>query len=95
MSTRAIEFVENWVSENIDEDEIDPANIEEEAAALATRCLEEAVASGIPKSEIEDTFDDLAAFIAGEIEEAQGGDEGDDEDEDDEEEETEEEEEKE
>ncbi len=75
MSTRAVEFVENWVSENIDEDDVDPAEMEEEAAALAARCLEEAVASGIPQSEIEDTFDDLTAFIAGEIEELHRRDE--------------------
>jgi hypothetical protein len=80
MSMRAVEFVENWVSENI-EDEIDPEKIEEAAEALAARCLEEAIAAGIPQSEIEDTFDDLPAFMAGEIEEAQGLDDDDDDDE--------------
>ena len=87
MSMRAVEFVENWANENIGEEEIDPANVEQHAADLAARCLEEAVAAGIPKSEIEETFDDLAAFMAGEIEEAAGLDEDDEEPEDDEEEE--------
>ena len=79
MSMRAVEFVENWVNENIAEDEVDPTDVEEQAAGLAARCLEEAIAAGIPQSEIEDTFDDLAAFMAGEIEEAHGRDLPDDE----------------
>jgi hypothetical protein len=87
---RVVEFVENWVSENIGEEEVDPADFEKEGAALAARCLEEAVAAGIPKSEIEDTFDDLAAFMAGELEEVHGRDEPDEDDEEDEEEEEEE-----
>jgi hypothetical protein len=95
MSMRAVEFVENWVSDNVDDEEVDPKNLEAHAADLAARCLEEAVAAGIPKSEIEDTFDDLAAFMAGEIGEAQDRDDDEDEDEDDDEEEIEEEEEKE
>lgn len=81
MSMRAVEFVENWVSENIGDEEVDPKDFEEESTALAARCLEEAIASGIPKSEIEDTFDDLAAFMAGELEEVHGRDEDDDDDE--------------
>ena len=32
--------------------------------------MQAAAAAGIPQSEIEDTFDDLPAFMAGEIEEA-------------------------
>ena len=38
--------------------------------ALAAQCLKAAGAEGIPLSEIQDTFEDLAAFIAGEIAEA-------------------------
>ena len=81
MSMRAVEFVENWVSDNIDDEEINPKDLEAHAADLAARCLEEAVASGIPQSEIEDTFEDLAAFMAGEIGEAQDRDEDEDDDE--------------
>jgi hypothetical protein len=63
MSMRAIEFVENWASENIKADTAGPA------PALASRCLNAAAAAGIPRSEIEETFDDLPAFMAGQIEE--------------------------
>jgi hypothetical protein len=38
--------------------------------ALAIQCREAAGAEGIPPAEIDDVFDDLAAFISGEIEEA-------------------------
>jgi hypothetical protein len=40
-----------------------------EFVALAAQCVEAAKAEGIPESEIKDAFDDLAAFIAGEIQE--------------------------
>jgi hypothetical protein len=70
MGMRAIEFVENWVSVNIGADAEEPAGGGATAAALASQCLTAASAAGIPKSEIEDTFDDLTAFMAGEVEEA-------------------------
>jgi hypothetical protein len=68
MSMRAIESVENWASENIAADQL-AAEIAG-ALALASRCLEDARAAGIPQSEIDETFDNLPAFLAGEIEEA-------------------------
>jgi hypothetical protein len=69
MSMSAIEFVENWVSENITPDAPPPADIGAAARALASRCLADAIAAGVPQSEMEDAFDDLPAFMAGEIEE--------------------------
>ena len=65
MSERAIEFVEVWVSEHVRVGEA-PGD----AKALAAQCLAAAKSAGIPQAEIEDAFEDLAAFIAGEIEEA-------------------------
>jgi hypothetical protein len=70
MSMRAIEFVENWVSENIAADGQEPASSGATASTLAAQCLAAATAAGILQSEIEETFDDLSAFMAGEIEEA-------------------------
>lgn len=70
MSMRAIEFVENWVSNNIVPDGYQPGSENAVAIALARQCLESAKAAGIPESEIEDAFDDLPSFIAGEIKEA-------------------------
>jgi hypothetical protein len=64
MSERAIEFVEVWVSEQIrDQPTADPK-------VLAAQCLAAAKSEGIPEAEIKDAFEDLAAFIAGEIEES-------------------------
>jgi hypothetical protein len=70
MSMRAVEFVENWASENIAADEQATEIAGATALALASRCLEDARAAGIPQSEIDETFDNLPAFLAGEIEEA-------------------------
>jgi hypothetical protein len=70
MSMRAVEFVENWASENIAADAPPPADIGAAASTLAARCLDAATAAGIPQSEIDDTFDDLPAFMAGQIKEA-------------------------
>jgi len=64
MSERAIEFVEVWVSEHVR-----AGQTAADARALAAQCLESANAEGIPHSEIKDAFEDLAAFIAGEIHE--------------------------
>ena len=65
MSERAIEFVEVWVSEHVHGGQ-SPGD----AKGLAAQCLAAAKSAGIPQAEIEDAFEDLAAFVAGEITEA-------------------------
>jgi len=86
MSERAIEFVETWVSEKIDDMEELPAEGDEtQAKALAAQCLKAASDEGIPDSEIKDAFDDLAEFIEGQIEEARDREEDEDDEEDEEE----------
>jgi hypothetical protein len=90
MSARALEFVETWVSEKIEEmDELPADGDEALAKALAAQCIQAAQEEDIPQSEIDEAFDDLAAFIDGEIEEAKDRDDDsdDDDDEDDEDEE--------
>ncbi len=72
MSESALEFVETWVEEKIEAMDTVPADIEAQAETLAAECVAEAHDDGITQSEIDDAFDDLAAFIAGEIEEAFG-----------------------
>ena len=68
MSARALEFVETWVSEKIEAMETLPAAGDEAAAkSLATECYQAALDDNIPAAEIQEAFDDLAAFIAGEI----------------------------
>ena len=70
MSARALEFVETWVSEKIEKTETLPAEGDEAAAkAWANECFQAALEEDIPAAEIQEAFDDLAEFIAGEIEE--------------------------
>jgi hypothetical protein len=71
MSARALEFVETWVSEKIEAMKALPADGDDSVAQrMPTECIAAAQADGIPEFEIEEAFDDLAAFIGGEIEEA-------------------------
>ena len=71
MSARALEFVETWVSEKIEKMETLPVEGDEAAPeAWANECLQAALDEDIPAAEIQEAFDDLAEFIAGEIEEA-------------------------
>jgi hypothetical protein len=88
MSKRALEFVETWVSEKIEEKGVPKEGEASPAKEWAAECIEAANEEGIPAPEISEAFDDLAEFIDGEIEEAREReeDEEDDEEEDDEEE---------
>jgi hypothetical protein len=70
MSERALEFVETWVSDKIEEMEELPEHDDEKAPkALADECTKAALEEDIPASEIAEAFDNLAEFIGGEIEE--------------------------
>jgi hypothetical protein len=88
MSKRALEFVETWVSEKIEEKGVPKEGEASPAKEWAAECVDAANEEGIPAPEISEAFDDLAEFIDGEIEEAREReeDEEDDEEEDDEEE---------
>jgi hypothetical protein len=83
MSKRALEFVETWVTEKIEEAGIPAEGEESPAKKWAAECVEAADEEGIPALEISEAFDDLAEFIDGEIEEARDREEDEDEDEDD------------
>ncbi len=82
MSARALEFVETWVSEKIEEEGYPDEKEESVAKTWAAECLKAAIEEGIPSDEVEEAFDDLAEFIAGEIEEARERDEDEDDEED-------------
>jgi len=85
MSKRALEFVETWVQEKIEEAGIPEEGQESPAKEWAEECIEAANEEGIPAPEINEAFDNLAEFIDGEIEETRDREEHEDEDEDDEE----------
>jgi hypothetical protein len=83
MSARAVEFVETWVSEQIEDmNELPEQGNEAAAKKLASQCVQAALEEDIPATEIQDAFDDLAAFIDNEIEEERERREGKDEDDD-------------
>jgi hypothetical protein len=69
MSERIIAFVENWVSENIHAEGYPAEGDDARAKGFAAQCRAEALEAGIPASEIDDEFDDLAAFMSGQIQE--------------------------
>ncbi len=83
MSARALEFVEEWVSERLEQG-YPAADDDAQIKAWAAACLAAARAEGISDLEITEVFDDLAAFIGGQIDEARERDEepADDEDDD-------------
>jgi hypothetical protein len=70
MSERALEFVETWVSEKIEQEGFPEEGENSPAKAWADECREAALQEGVPGSEIDEAFDDLVEFIDGEIEEA-------------------------
>ena len=70
MSKRALEFVETWVSEHIYPEDSPQQADGSAAKALAASCRAAANAAGISDAEIGEQFDNLATFIAGQIEEA-------------------------
>jgi hypothetical protein len=70
MSERIIAFVENWVSENIHAEGYPAEGDDTQAKDFAAQCRAEALQAGIPASEIDDEFDDLTAFMSGQIQEA-------------------------
>ena len=83
MSARAVEFVETWVPEQIEEmDELPAQGNDMVAKKLASQCVQAALEENVPATEIQDAFDDLAAFIDNEIEEERERREGRDEDDD-------------
>jgi hypothetical protein len=85
MSTRALEFVETWVSEKIEQEGIPEEGEESPAKEWAAECREAALEEGIETREIEEAFDDLTEFIDGEIEGAREREEDEDEEDEDDE----------
>jgi hypothetical protein len=73
MSERALAFLEEWTSDNIDPKDFehdDDHDHHDYAKELAARFLTDAAAAGIPKSEVDEVVDDLTSFMEEQIEEA-------------------------
>ena len=83
MSERVISFVENWVADQVGDGRYnDSEDDEAQAKRLAALCVQDAIMSGIQTLDIDEEFDDLAAFIAAEISEVRRRAEGTDDDDD-------------
>jgi hypothetical protein len=70
MSERVIAFVEEWVTNNVHAEDSPTEGEGTQEKTLAQQCRAEALAAGIPASEIDDQFDDLTAFMSAQIQEA-------------------------
>ena len=69
MSDRAIEFLQEWISEKV---HVPPmsARIEKEAEVLARECAAEAAEAGVPLEDIEEEVGDLEDLITTKLEDA-------------------------
>jgi len=69
MSDKAIEFLQEWISEKVHAPEA-PAKVEQEATALAKECAKQAVSAGVLLEDIEEEVGDLEQLIAHKLEDA-------------------------
>ncbi len=70
MSERAISFVEQWVEANVHPEAYEPEGDTSRAEAMAAYCRVAAKAEGITDAELNGSFENLTAFMAGQLEEA-------------------------
>ncbi len=64
MSQRAIDFVNNWIAENVDATRpTDMAHHDRRPKQLAARCAADAEAAGMTESEIKDGLGDLEILM--------------------------------
>jgi len=69
MSDKAIEFLQEWISEKVHAPEV-PAKVEQEATALAKECAKQAASAGVLLEDIEEEVGDLEQLIAHKLEDA-------------------------
>ena len=70
MTKQVIEFLENWVSNNIFAEGYEPEGDDSEARVRAAQCVEAAKAKGITSAQIEASVGDLVSYMASAIESA-------------------------
>lgn len=69
MTEKAIEFLQEWISEKIHAPQ-EPAKIEQEAVILARECAMQAANAGVHLEDIEEEVGDLEELIATKLEDA-------------------------
>jgi hypothetical protein len=67
MNDKAMNFVNDWVRENVNATGYEPEGDNTEAKILATQCHAAAAQAGISAKAIEEACGDLVDYIAGEI----------------------------
>ncbi|MER9895119.1 hypothetical protein NKJ40_24055 [Mesorhizobium sp. M0119] len=69
MSASAIEFLQDWIHENVHLPP-PPIKLEKEAELLARECKEEAADAGVPIEDIEEEVGDLKDLLVAKLEDA-------------------------
>ncbi|MER8960565.1 hypothetical protein [Mesorhizobium sp. M0701] len=69
MSDSAIEFLQDWIHENVHVPP-PPIKLEREAEILARECKEEAADAGVPIEDIEEEVGDLKDLLVAKLEDA-------------------------
>ncbi len=69
MTEKAIEFLQEWISEKVQAPEGEAA-VEKEAGILAKECARQAARAGVPLEDIEEEVGDLEELIAAKLEDA-------------------------
>ncbi|MER8518206.1 hypothetical protein NKI48_00125 [Mesorhizobium sp. M0644] len=69
MSDSAIEFLQDWIHENVHVPP-PPIRLEREAEILARECKEEAADAGVPIEDIEEEVGDLKDLLVAKLEDA-------------------------
>lgn len=69
MTEKAIEFLQEWISEKIQAPET-PCRIEQAAEVLARQCAAQAADAGVRLEDIEEEVGDLEDLIAAKLEDA-------------------------
>ncbi|MER9871773.1 hypothetical protein [Mesorhizobium sp. M0195] len=69
MSANAIEFLQDWIHENVHVPP-PPIRLEKEAEILAKECKQEAANAGVPIEDIEEEVGDLKDLLVAKLEDA-------------------------
>lgn len=69
MTEKAIEFLQEWISEKVQVSST-PMRVEQEAEVLAKECAKQAERAGVPLEDIEEEVGDLEELIASKLEDA-------------------------
>ena len=69
MSEKAIEFLQEWITEKVQAPS-EPIKLEREAEALAKQCAAQAADAGVPLEDIEAEVGDLEELLTTKLEDA-------------------------